>query len=469
MSKSEFLRICKDPKFWKWIRSYSQIPYPRIQDKDKFLSDVYKTIVNRTYYPRPPHAYVTFNKGRGVLRVVPAFTLEDLCVYYYCTRKLEKYIAINRIPGTYGGFGISGRLKRIEEEEVDGLRDGLEITELEDVHYVFEEMNGYLTLTSLNPQAWFEDWNDFTKKLYLNCSSYRDGYVAELDISNFYDSIQLDNLEYKLRKYVPQGCNDVVYLVCHFLRFWNRHINFYRQQGAGIPQDTFGECSRILANFYLQTYDQKISRYCQNKGATFFRYADDQIVFANSKEDLEEIITKASTFLMREGLNFNQKKVKIMSIPELRKYYSFNSFFKLAFKKTESIDVQILEQQINFYLKNKGKLKKGGVSLLRRLLTLLGKTRRRPKNFTELKYHILNDFVKNNYTLSRSDLEKIYNILTKREQTQFVNILNSMIPSCWCTSFLYDLRFFYKRHRIPVRDVGTRVTFLTRFYGFIRT
>lgn len=468
MNKREFLRICKDRKFWQWVNNSSPIRYSRVSDKDTFLTEVYKTIANRTYYPRPPQEYLTINKGNGVLRVVPALTLEDLCVYYYCARKLEKYIALNRVPGTYGGFGLSGKLRQIEEDEAQRLQNGLNITELEDVHYLFMEINGSVTLTSLNPKMWFEEWTDYTHKLYLNCNTYREGYVAELDISNFYDSVQLDNLEYKLRKYVPPTCNDIVYLAMHFLRFWNRHVNFYRQQGAGIPQDSFGECSRILANFYLQTYDKKISDYCQSKGAQFFRYADDQIVFAHTKEELEEIIATASSYLMREGLNFNQKKVKIMSVKDLRKYYSFNSFFKLSYKWNDPIDSLVVEQQINYYLRNRNKLKKGGVSLLRRLVNICSRMKRRPQNFQHLKTHILEEFLPGNYALARSDLQKIYGILNNRERQRMMATLNGMIQNCWYTGFLFELKFFCHKNRLAYREVGKRITFLNNFYKFVK-
>ncbi|MBP9759319.1 RNA-directed DNA polymerase [Candidatus Dojkabacteria bacterium] len=469
MSKAEFIDICKDKKFWKWIRENSPKKYPSISDKDNFLTGLYKKISNRTYYPNPPEEYITINKGCGILRVIPALNLEDLCVYYFCARKLEKYIAVNRVSGTFGGFGLSGKLRQIEENEVKGLRNQFDIITIGDAQYVFKEINGYMNLSSLNPKAWFAEWGDFTNKLYFTCSKYQEGFVAELDISNFYDSIQLDNLEYKLRKYVPHSCNDVIYLVSHFLKFWNRHINFYRQQGAGIPQDTFGECSRILANFYLQSYDKQISDFCKKKDAEFFRYADDQIIFADSKEVLEEIVAKASSFLMREGLNFNQKKIKIMTIKEFKKYYAFENFLKLAQKNAKKIDLTILERQINYYLRNSNKLKKSGLSLLRRIIKVLNNINKKPKNFSNLKKYILSKFIVGNYLVSTGDLNKIFNILSKSEKNKMIKLLDISIESSWYTDHLYNLKSFYRLHNIPVRKIGMRITFLKKFYNFQKT
>ncbi len=468
MGKNEFINICKDRKFWQWIRHHAPKPYQSVPDKNKFLAGIYKKIADRTYYPTPPQEYITSNKGLGVLRVIPALSLEDLCVYYYCARKLEKYIAINRVPGTFGGFGLSGKLRQIEEEEISDTMNSFDVVGIDDEYYIFLEMNGYLNLSSLNPKAWFAEWNDFTSKLYFNSSEYGSGFVAELDVSNFYDSIQLDNLEYKLRKFVPNKCNDIIYLTTHFLRFWNRHINFYRQQGAGIPQDSFGEGSRILANFYLQAYDQRIHDFCQTKNAIFFRYADDQIFFAKSRKDLEEIITKASSFLMREGLNFNQKKVKIMSIRSFRKYYAFENFLALAYKKDEVIPVKSVKEQITFYMKNKNDLKKNGLSLLRRLLSVLNKMKTKPNNFLRLKKYLLSDFLPNNYSVSVSDMDRIYSILNKKEKAKMLNILNKNTENSLYTGYLYELKRFYKIYRIPIRKIGLRITFLNRFYNFQR-
>jgi len=267
MNEKEFIEICRDKKFWQWIRNKSIVPYGDVADKDAFLKELFRKIASSTYYPNPPKEYLTLNKGQGVLRVVPVLNLNDLVVFYYCARKLEPYIAVNHVPGTYGGFGLSGKLRKVEEEEIKSISDNLEVTEFDGDFYVFQELAGYPIESSFNPRAWQAEWGDFNDKLYHNSFDFEgeeNGFVVELDIANFYDSIQLDNLEFKIRKYISNEENQIVYLLLHFLRYWNRHINFYRQQGAGVPQDLFGECSRILANFYLQNYDKALSSHGVN-------------------------------------------------------------------------------------------------------------------------------------------------------------------------------------------------------------
>jgi hypothetical protein len=466
IGKREFIDIYHDRKFWQWTRNGAPKPYTYVTDKRSFLTDLYKKIENRTYYPSPPQEYLTLNKGNGVLRVIPALSLEDLCVYYFCVRKLEKFIAINRVSGTFGGFGLSGKLRKIEEAEMQTLTDRDGLVQIDDEHFIFANSSPYPSLSPLNPRAWFAEWNDFTKKLYFTTAHYGQGFVAEIDISNFYDSIQLDNLEYKLRRSVPHKCNDVVYLTMHFLRFWNRHINFYRQQGAGIPQDTFGECSRILANFYLQGYDHRISEYCRRKEGMFFRYADDQIIFAKSREDIEEIIAKASSLLMREGLNFNQKKVKIMRVRDFREYYCFENFMELTVERGQTIPLLTIQKQITFFLRHKNDLKKDGLSLLRRILGILGEDRRRPRNFNTLKWYLLSLYLPNNDRVSLSDLERIYRILDRRERTQMFQVLRKSASTSYYTDYLYVLRKFFRQHGVLLRPVSTRITFLKRFYGF---
>ncbi len=466
-TKEEFIKICSDQKFWQWINNKSYIPYEKITDKEIFLTNIYKKIAARTYYPKPPKEYLSLNKGHGVVRIIPSFQLEDLCVYYYCVRKLERFIAVNHVPGTYGGFGIHGELRRIEEDEIKNIKNQYRVVSLGDKSYVFSD-GGYM-LSSMNSDAWKMNWGDFNSKLYFNCNSKDEKfeYATELDISNFYDSIQLDNLEYKIRKYVKNNLNDVVYLLMHFLRFWNRHVNFYRQQGAGIPQDAFGECSRIIANFYLQDYDKEISSYCKKKGCNYFRYADDQIIFTHNKSEAIEIVSKASSLLMREGLNFNQKKVNIMSIKLFKKYFCFDNFFALKPNKNGDIDRNVLNKQIKFYLKNRILLRKKGLSLFRRILSVLINCPRKPSNFLLLKKLIISEEFLLNNPLNADDLAKIYSILRPIERKKFIKFLDIEISSCLYSDRLYNLYFFYKKIKINVGKIRRSISRTKKFYNLV--
>ena len=38
MSKSEFIKICRDQKFWQWIRHRSPTTYPSIADNFQIFS-----------------------------------------------------------------------------------------------------------------------------------------------------------------------------------------------------------------------------------------------------------------------------------------------------------------------------------------------------------------------------------------------------------------------------------------------
>lgn len=467
MNKRDFIKVCSDGKFWRSITRGLLLPYDVVGDKRKLLQAAYQKIHTRNYYPSPPKEYITINKGSGVLRIVPVLQLEDLCVYYYCVRKLEKYIAINHVSKTYGGYGLSGKLRRIEEDEIKHIKDGVEIVEMGGESFVFKELDPYPELSSFSSKAWFAEWGDFSDKLYFNTSQFTDGVVAELDISNFYDSISLDNLEFKIRKYIPHQMNEVVYLLFHFLRFWNRHINFYRQQGVGVPQDMFGECSRILANFYLQDYDKKISDYCHVRGASYFRYADDQVIFAKNKSDLEEIIAIASSVLMREGLNFNQKKVKIMSIQEFNKYYTFKNFISLAGKPSK-LNPKVIERQINFYFKNRKSLRKGGASLLKRILVVLGAIQKYPKNYRDFKKYLLSPGFLSASLLGYADFQKMFNLFNQREKLKLIKYLDKSVDFSFCSDYLYNLRRFYKANKLPIRKIGQRIRKVRKMYDFER-
>ena len=108
--------------------------------------------------------------------------------------------------------------------------------------------------------------------------------------------------------------NDDISLLFHFLRQWNKPLEGYFPKTVGIPQDEIQDCSRILANFYLRSYDSNIFELSNNHNSRYLRYSDDMILFCPSKKDAEFLIFHASKELHKIGLNINSSKVRDLAL-----------------------------------------------------------------------------------------------------------------------------------------------------------
>lgn len=447
-------------QFWKVITKKSLFPISL--DKEAVLNELYKSILERRYYPSSPRSYIIFNKGNDVVRLVPVFQPADLCVYYFCIKELEDKLAQNRVTGTYGGWSLGGNLiRQQEEEEVLYIRNNFREYDMPDGSSIVLDQSGeYPMESSFNPRAWKENWVDFNKKLYLQsmCGNYNN--VAEIDIANFYDSINLSVLENKIRAVAERKHNEQVALLMHFLHFWNRDINFYNRKSVGIPQDETGDCSRILANFYLQDYDKKMYEICDRYGAKYFRFADDQIFFTKNKNDLSSIICLASLELTRIGLSLNQKKVKYFSRKEFDIYFAFETFQNLG----NNPSVSMVEDAISRYVNLKDKLKNKGVSVLIKLLHLSSS-----KINKKCLYIILNGIINKNFLQSPKldvwHLEKVYDLISVKQKSELLNYLSKMSKNSLHNHFNLKLKNFYKKINVPTDDVDKRIEELRVFYS----
>ena len=342
--------------FWRAFQdkqSFFNIPKNKIE-KDAFVEKLYREIEERRYYPSIPCRYIDRDKGNGVTRIVPVFTLKDYCVYYYCIKKIEDKIAYNRVENTFGGWTLGGLMRKNEDDEMGKRRK--DFNHYED--FVAELYGISVSEYSFNPAAWAKAYGDLNAKLYASAKEGNFKYVAELDIANYYDSVRLDILEMRIREIVNEEHADIVSLLFHFLNYWNRNVNLYNKQTVGIPQDAMGDCSRILANFYLQPYDKIVYELCKQNNCKYLRYADDQFLFAEDKDKLHVLIFKVSKKLNSLGLSVNQKKVKIRTTEELINNRSFR-IFDLLREDKDRRDKNKVEQFVDCYL---GLLDKSGLA-----------------------------------------------------------------------------------------------------------
>ncbi|MDY0142430.1 MAG: RNA-directed DNA polymerase [Bacteroidales bacterium] len=416
-------------KFWSKLNE-SIVPFDdKPIDKDPYLDSLYNQIQNFTYLPSHPREYIVYNKHNGISRYVPTFKRKDYCVYYLCVKLLENEIAINRVEGTYGGWTLGNPIRLKEEQE---------LLELD-----------YIPFNTINELSWATEWRSFQgiARKFKEIDDFK--YFINLDIANFYDTINLTILERKLRHIVPKNKQDVVSLLMHFLQGWNKRLEGYSSKTIGIPQDEIGDISRILANFYLQDYDKYMYEICEKYGAKFIRFADDQIIFAKSKEDARKILFEASKHLFKINLNLNSGKVKEFDSKQtFDQYWAFEIFDLLQAKE----DREKINEAIRRYFElTEQNIRFRDYSVLKRLLSididLIS---------AEHKHKILSIYY-NIDLLSTLDLwhfRRIRQLANNDEE--FFGLLDSLIPTALFNSYHYQLLRFYTKDRDSEKTVEIR-------------
>jgi len=242
------------------------------------------------------------NKGYGVARTIPVFCIEDYIVFYFCIKELEEVLCVNRTKNTFGGWTLGGRMRKLEDTDVE-LDVGFSSSRY-----------------SFNPRAWTAAFGEFNSLLFAQLDTGTYSHVLQLDLANFYDCVRLDILERWIREESDSAKGWIIALLFFFLNQWNRKNTGLHPQAVGIPQDALGDCSRILANFYLQSYDRFAAKVCARANALYFRYADDQMILLGSPEQTDRLMLLLTRHLDRYGLRVNQKKVHLWTVNRLQKH-----------------------------------------------------------------------------------------------------------------------------------------------------
>lgn len=433
-----------DKKFWGIINDLRV--HANRTARVPFLKKLTISLKSHQYFPSLPLTVKETDKGHGVARQVPIFNLNDYSVYYYCVRKLEHVLAKNRISGTYGGWSMGGKIRKQERAEE-------------------EPSDEYQLTHSYNPAAWAKYYGDYNAKLYAKIKELREqgkgNYVVfELDIANYYDSIQLDLLEKKIRQDADYTESGILDLLMYFLGHNNRLSTSYQKRTVGIPQDAFGDCSRLLSNYYLQDYDLYMSTLAQQYDATYLRYADDQILFVPNDKAGHEMIQMASRRLAGLGLNINQKKVYRRTLDELYVYRSFdiNGLFSSKGANSDARTVnEFAAKTFDAIDTNVGSLKDRGYPLIRRLISadynLLNKVHRERL----MRYIFDEDFIlagrKFTFTAAYTKMKPV-------EKIHYEKILRKLANSGMHSAFHYELLPFYRSQSINTDELESRISVL---------
>ncbi len=130
-------------------------------------------------------------------------------------------------------------------------------------------------------------------------------YCLKVDISNYFNSIDVDILLEKL-SFIKETDLPLYQLFQKILKEDHVCENtkiFLEKHGAmaGTPISPF------FANVYLRDVDF----YFKDQNVSYFRYSDDILIFANSMEELEHHRETLYTFISQLGLQINPDKVTI--------------------------------------------------------------------------------------------------------------------------------------------------------------
>lgn len=425
-TKEEFKKIISK-SFWDHVRQQSFIPINDNSDRNLFCDKLYESLKNRTYNPSLPREYVISDKHNGTTRLIPVFELSDSCVYYYCVKSLEDCLANGYVDCTFGGFRLSGKIKDKEND-------------------IFNEINAVpfsISPFSYNPTAWVKAWGDFQSKAFRISREANLNYFIILDIANFYNSINLSGLENRIRNSANNVLSDEIDLLFYFLKSWDKKVSFYAPKTVGIPMDDFGDSSRLLANFFLQSYDKKVFDYCQSNNSKYLRYADDQIILSPSKEIADKILRFASLELNRIGLNINSGKIKhFESRSDFEEYWAFSIFDNLQ-DKNDVNKLRIATQQ--YLRKDKNKIR--WFSVLKKIINC------NVANLDiSLKSKIFSEIFDKSFIKSCDHryLCRFYNILESEEdKKRYLELLRLINQECEYTEFHYFL-LLAKNKGLPI-------------------
>ena len=152
-------------------------------------------------------------------------------------------------------------------------------------------------------------------------------HVVDMDLSKCFDTLDHEIMMNEVGKTISDG--SVLKLIEQFLKSGIIVDGSFESSEIGSPQG--GVISPLLSNIYLNTFDQKIKT---NSSYRMVRYADDILIFTNSKREAGNALTWATQILEVElKLTVNKEKTTTTSLKEGVSFLGF-----LVRKRVVSID-----------------------------------------------------------------------------------------------------------------------------------
>jgi hypothetical protein len=187
------------------------------------------------------------------------------------------------------------------------------------------ENYGYILNSSSSPYM-YNQWKRGYSKFIENEILARDpksgnNFILEVDIKDFYPSINISKLKNELNKYIVDGQSSEN---SEILKIWLEKILNIKSINAlggkvtskGLPQGPL--YSPLLAMFYIRKVYKDVV--VEIPGVLCFGYVDDLRFYCKSKNDAELVKKRVTAFLKKLDLKVNKVKTQVFEVSDsLRK------------------------------------------------------------------------------------------------------------------------------------------------------
>lgn len=142
-----------------------------------------------------------------------------------------------------------------------------------------------------------------------------DRWVLDADIRGCFDNLAHESILQRIKS-VPRGD-----LIHKWMKAGYVYEGIYNPTETGTPQG--GVISPLLSNIGLHGLEDFAKTY--NKRMGVIRYADDFVVTAKSRGEIEEFIPRIRQWLSERGLEFSKEKTTLVHIDEGFNFLGFNA------------------------------------------------------------------------------------------------------------------------------------------------
>ena len=149
----------------------------------------------------------------------------------------------------------------------------------------------------------------------LNGNKGFDRWVLDADIKGCFDNLAHESI-LKQIKSVPR-----VDLIEEWMKAGYVYERIFNPTETGTPQG--GVISPLLSNIGLHGLENLVKTH--NKRMGIIRYADDFVVTAKSREEIEELIPRIKQWLSERGLELSQEKTTLVHIDDGFNFLGFNA------------------------------------------------------------------------------------------------------------------------------------------------